>query len=85
MNLVEQALTEHWGEKCNDYEQGCPVCDAWREYENLVTYGASVVTHKLTHARVRHNLMVDEMVRTQIDPEIRDAITKLILERNVND
>lgn len=42
MNLVEQALTEHWGEKCNDYEQGCPVCDAWREYENLVTYGETL-------------------------------------------
>lgn len=41
MNLVEQAIAEHWGEKCDDYEQGCPVCDAWHEYENLVTYGAN--------------------------------------------
>lgn len=84
MNLVEQAITEHWGEKCDSYEQGCPVCDAWREYENLVTYGASAVTHEITHARVRQNLMVDEMVRAQIDPEIRDAITKIILENNVS-
>ena len=30
-----------------------------------------------------YNLMVDEMVRTQIDPEIKQAITKLVLERNV--
>ena len=43
MNLVEEALTEHWGEKCDSYEQGCVVCQAWREYENLVTYGASAV------------------------------------------
>ena len=87
MNLVEQALTEHWGEKCDSYEQGCPVCDAWREYENLVTYGASAATalvkHELTHARVRRNLMIDDMLRTQIDPEIRDAITKIILDNNV--
>ncbi len=39
MNLVEQAITEHWGEKCDSYERGCPVCDAWREYEDLVVYG----------------------------------------------
>jgi hypothetical protein len=42
MNLVEQAMTAHWGEKCDSYEQGCPVCDAWREYENLVTYGETL-------------------------------------------
>ena len=42
MNLIEQAMTAHWGEKCDDYEQGCPVCDAWREYENLATYGETL-------------------------------------------
>ena len=42
MNLVEQAITEHWGEKCPEYEQGCVVCQAWREYENLVTYGETL-------------------------------------------
>jgi hypothetical protein len=41
MNLVEEAMTDYWGEKCDEYEQGCPVCDAWRQYENLVTYGTS--------------------------------------------
>jgi hypothetical protein len=30
-------MTAHWGERCDDYEQGCPVCDAWREYDNLLT------------------------------------------------
>ena len=42
MNLVEEALTEHWGPKCSDYEEGCPVCDAWRQYENLATYGETL-------------------------------------------
>jgi len=55
MNLVEQALTEHWGEKCADYEQGCPVCDAWREYENLVTYGASETPN---HEELLKNLLI---------------------------
>lgn len=46
MNLVEEAMTAHWGEKCDDYEEGCPVCDAWREYENLVTYGETLKKEK---------------------------------------
>ena len=73
MNLVEQALTEHWGEKCNDYEQGCPVCDAWREYENLVTYGASAP----------RNLMLEEMTRPPIDREAQLHAIKLILTKRL--
>jgi hypothetical protein len=42
MNLVEEALTGHWGPKCSEYEEGCIVCDAWREYENLVAYGETL-------------------------------------------
>lgn len=42
MNLVEEALTGHWGPKCSEYEEGCIVCDAWREYENLATYGETL-------------------------------------------
>ena len=75
MNLVEEALTEQWGEKCPEYEQGCVVCQAWREYENLVTYGASAP----------RNLMLEEMTRPPIDPEAQKLALKLILERNVND
>jgi len=33
MNLVEEAITGHWGERCLEHEDGCPVCDAWREYD----------------------------------------------------
>ena len=40
MNRIEEALTAHWGDRCDDYEQGCPVCDAWREYDNLVAQKA---------------------------------------------
>ena len=37
MNLIEEALTGHWGPKCSEYEEGCIVCDAWRQYDNLLT------------------------------------------------
>ena len=36
MNLIEQAIESYWGERCSDYEEGCVVCEAWREYDNLV-------------------------------------------------
>jgi hypothetical protein len=36
MNLIEQAIEGQWGERCPDYEEGCLVCEAWREYDNLV-------------------------------------------------
>jgi len=65
MNLIEQALTEHWGPKCSEYEEGCIVCDAWREYENLATYGET-----LRNA-------------PPLDPAIRQAIGKLIEEKDV--
>jgi hypothetical protein len=75
MNLVEEALTEQWGPKCSEYEEGCIVCDAWREYENLVTYGAS--------ATPTRNLMVEEMTRPPKDPEMQKAMLKIILTERV--
>ena len=32
MNKVEEALTAYWGEECAEYEEGCPVCEAWAEW-----------------------------------------------------
>ena len=46
MNLVEEAMTGHWGERCDGYEQGCPVCDAWAEYDNLVIFGETLNKEK---------------------------------------
>lgn len=81
MNLVEQAITGHWGEKCDDYEEGCPVCDAWREYENLVTYGETL--NKV--AKVDNNMFIEELMRKPVDVAIRNAVSKLIVEGRIND
>ena len=77
MNRIEEALTAHWGDRCDDYEQGCPVCDAWREYDNL-----------LTDRKVTNNLFLEEMVLRNappLDPAIRMAISKLIVEGKIHD
>ena len=77
MNLVEEALTGHWGPKCSEYEEGCIVCDAWRQYDNL-----------MTDRKVTNNLFMEEMVLRNappLDPSIRMAISKLIVEGKIHD
>jgi hypothetical protein len=70
-------MLEYWGERCDDYEEGCVVCDAWREYDNLVMDN-----------KIANNLFLQEMVLRNappIDPAIRTAINKLIVERKIHD
>jgi hypothetical protein len=33
---IKEAITEHWGERCADHEPGCPICDAWAEFDALL-------------------------------------------------
>lgn len=33
---IEEAITEHWGERCPDHMPGCPICDSWAELDMLV-------------------------------------------------
>jgi hypothetical protein len=77
MNLVEQAIEGHWGERCAEHQDGCPVCYAWRQYDNLVTDN-----------KVTNNLFLQEMVLRNappLDPAIRNAISKLIVEGKIHD
>lgn len=30
---IKEAITAHWGERCKEHETGCPVCDAWAEFD----------------------------------------------------
>ena len=32
-NLIEEALTEYFGERCPDYHKECVCCKAWKEYD----------------------------------------------------
>lgn len=77
MNLIEEALTGHWGARCPEHAEGCPVCNAWREYDNLVVDN-----------KVANNLFLQEMVLRNappIDPAIRNAVSKLIVEGKIHD
>jgi hypothetical protein len=53
---VEEAITHHWGERCDDYEEGCPVCDAWHEYDALPNHERKPLTDEQIDA-----IVVDEV------------------------
>ena len=35
MKLIEEAMEGYWGKRCPDYEQDCPCCEAWDEYDEM--------------------------------------------------
>ena len=35
-NPIHEAIQFYWGERCPEHEDGCPVCEAWRQYDNLL-------------------------------------------------
>ena len=85
MNLIKRAMLEYWGERCDDYEEGCVVCDAWREYDNLVMDNkiANEIASKL--ALVNNNMLIEDLLRQPVNIAIRNAISRLIVERKIND
>ena len=34
-DLIADAIREYWGERCPDFEPGCPCCRAWIEYDEI--------------------------------------------------
>lgn len=35
MSQVEEAVTEHWGERCETRDEACPTCIAWDQFDAL--------------------------------------------------
>ena len=78
-------MLEYWGERCDDYEEGCAVCDAWRDYDNLLMDNkiANEIASKL--ALVNNNMLIEDLMRQPADLAIRNAISRLIVERKIHD
>ena len=36
-DLLEQAVIEYWGERCPDFDPGCPGCLAWKMVDELAS------------------------------------------------
>jgi len=81
MNLIEQAIESYWGERCPDHSEGCVVCEAWRDYDNLVM--DNKVANNL--ALVNNNMLIEDLLRHPVDVSIRKAVGRLITEGKIHD
>lgn len=85
MNLIEEALTGHWGPKCSEYEEGCIVCDAWREYENLVIDNtiANEIAQKAFTEVNKDGKFVAPISLSRAEEYIRNRVGKLMEEKDI--
>lgn len=47
-SLIEQAITEWFGERCPETEPGCPCCDAWAQYDSMKAAEARPAVRELS-------------------------------------
>lgn len=57
-NAIEQAITEHWGDRCPDVAEGCPCCEAWAQYDALTALRAE--RERLRVENVRRNDVIQK-------------------------
>ena len=87
MNLIEQAIESYWGERCSDYEEGCVVCEAWREYDNLVMDNkiANEIAQKAFTEVNKDGKFVAPISLQRAEESIRNAVSRLITEGKIHD
>ena len=35
-NPIHEAIESYWGKRCPEHEDGCPVCEVWKQYYELL-------------------------------------------------
>jgi hypothetical protein len=85
--LIEQAIEGHWGERCAEHQDGCPVCDAWREYDNLVMDNkvANEIAQKAFTEVNKDGKFVAPISLQRAEESIRNAVGRLITEGKIHD
>lgn len=43
-NPIVEAIREHWGERCPDFDANCFCCKAWAEYDRLIKQSTASAT-----------------------------------------
>jgi hypothetical protein len=41
-DYIAEAITEQFGERCEEFAAGCACCEAWSQYDDLVSLRAQV-------------------------------------------
>jgi len=87
MNLIEQAIESYWGERCPDHSEGCVVCEAWRDYDNLVTDNklANEIAQKAFTEVNKDGKFVAPISLSRAEESIRKAVGRLITEGKIHD
>jgi hypothetical protein len=85
MNPIKRAMLEYWGERCEDYEEGCVVCEAWREYDNLVTDNkvANEMAQKAFTEVNKDGKFVAPISLSRAEESIRNRVGKLMEEKDI--
>jgi len=87
MNLIEQAIESYWGERCPDHSEGCVVCEAWRDYDNLVMDNkvANEMAQKAFTEVNKDGKFVPPISLSRAEESIRKAVGRLITEGKIHD
>lgn len=62
-SLLEEAIQEHFGERCPDFEPGCPCCRAWAEFDEIERLRAALVAFADHFGPLEDNHMLHEGAR----------------------
>jgi hypothetical protein len=79
-NPVHEAIQFYWGERCPEHEDGCPVCEAWRQYDALIANNIFLHVPVGMEFKPPRSLAILDEIRPPVDIEMQKAMMKLILE-----
>jgi hypothetical protein len=49
---IQEAIESYWGKRCPEHEDGCPVCEVWKQYDQL-TNQVALGLHEQQHAQAK--------------------------------
>lgn len=86
MKLIEDALIEYYGERCHDFAEGCPCCEAWAEFDALIARVNELKAEKVLSDRLARALeYIDDYSLSYPDLGTISAVTKPALEAHAED
>lgn len=56
-DAIAEAIREHWGEKCGEFEPECPTCQVWAEFAELSRLSALVAEWQKAGAEAEAQMM----------------------------
>lgn len=80
IDLVEEAITQHWGERCEEFYAGCRNCQTWSAYDDLVGNRAELTRLRAENEALREAAKPFADEAQYIRSHVEDATTYVSLE-----